>query len=64
MKIRITGTESECLGITNLFAEIAKNNNTISCLEISGLYPNRNSKNVYRVYIEVKYEEANNDNTI
>lgn len=58
MKIRITGTESECLGITNLFAEIAKNSNTISSLEISGRYPNRNSKNVYRVYIDVKYKES------
>lgn len=64
MKIRITGTKSECLGITNLFAEIAKNSNTISSLEISGQYPNRNSINVYRVYIDVKYEEANNDDII
>lgn len=58
MKIRITGIETECLSATNLFAEIAKNSNTISSLEISGLYPNRNSKNVYRVYIDVKYKET------
>lgn len=58
MKIRITGTELECLEIANLFAEIEKNQQSITSLEISRLYPNRNSKNVYRVYIDVKYKET------
>lgn len=64
MKIRITGTKSECLAISNLFAEITENNKNIKCFEINSLYPNRNSKDVYRIYINVEYEETNNDNTI
>lgn len=64
MKIRITGTKSECLAISNLFAEITENNKNIKCFEINGLYPNRNSKDVYRIYINVEYKEMNNDNTI
>lgn len=58
MKIRITGAKSECLAISNLFAEITENNKNIKSFEISGLYPNRNSKDVYRIYINVEYEET------
>ena len=55
MKIRVMGTRPECEQAQIYYNELAKNENVDYCT-VSPLYPNRGSKNMYRVYIDVAYK--------
>jgi hypothetical protein len=52
MKIRIMGTKEECTDISNFYKANDKLG-IFKSLQISALYPNRNSYNRLRVYIDV-----------
>lgn len=54
MKLRVMGTRSECEVAQGYYLALAKDSN-VKSVSVSELYPNRNSVNLFRVYIEVEY---------
>lgn len=54
MKIRVTGTASECAAAKDYYLALGEDEN-VKSVEVSRPYPNRDSVNVYRVYITVEY---------
>lgn len=52
MKIRIMGTQNECLQAKKYYEELAQSG-AVSYCSVSGLYANRGSTNVYRIYIDI-----------
>lgn len=54
MKIRIMGTRSECEIAQGYYSALEKDVN-VKCVTVSGLYPNRGSTTVFRVYVDVEY---------
>lgn len=54
MKIRIMGTEEELKVAKNYYSELSKEN-YVKSISISNFYPNRNSNNQYRFYIDIEY---------
>lgn len=52
MKIRIMGTSEECKKMQALFNSMSVLDG-VQSVSVSDLYPNRNSTNVYRVYIDI-----------
>lgn len=54
MKIRVWGTLEECNAAQDYYLALGENEN-VKSVEVSRPYPNRNSVNVYRVYITVEY---------
>lgn len=69
MKIRIMGTEEELKVAKNYYSELSKEN-YVKSISISNFYPNRNSFNICRLYIDIEYTneilltygEKNNEN--
>lgn len=57
MKIRIMGTREECEQARRYYSQFL-NSDMVSYCSISNLYPNRNSINQYRLYVDVS---SNND---
>lgn len=57
MKIRVTGTESECQAAREYYRDLEKENN-VKSVSISENYPNRGSNTIFRVYVEVEYYDA------
>ena len=53
IKVRISGTKEELTAISQRFKQMATQPQ-IRSMSISGLYANRNSTNVYRLYVEVE----------
>ena len=53
IKIRISGTKEELTAIAQRFKQLATQPQ-IRSMSISSLYANRNSANVYRLYVEVE----------
>ena len=67
MKIRIMGTKEECLQAQEYYNKFSEDNELVKYCSVSTLYPNRNSKNQYRVYIDIvcdNYVNAMNNNEI
>lgn len=60
MKIRVTGTASECAAAQDYYLALGENEN-VKSVEVSRPYPNRDSVNVYRVYITVEYYNLGDD---
>lgn len=54
MKIRIMGTKDECLRAGEYYRGLEQDENVKSVC-VSGLYQNRGSSTVFRVYIDVEY---------
>ena len=52
MKIRIMGTQEECEQARRYYSQFL-NSDIVSHCSISRLYPNRNSVNQYRMYIDI-----------
>ena len=55
MKIRVMGTRPECEQVQIYYNSLAKSDNVDYCT-VSDLYPNRGSKNMFRVYIDIAYK--------
>ena len=60
MKIRIMGTQEECEQARRYYSQFL-NSDMVNHCSISKLYPNRNSVNQYRIYVDVdsKYDFMN-----
>lgn len=54
MKIRVMGTKEECEQAQRYYLSLG-NTDGVKSVSISELYPNRNSFNIFRVYIDVEY---------
>ena len=54
MKIRVMGTKEECEQARRYYSALSGDEN-VKSVSISDLYPNRNSFNIFRVYIDVEY---------
>lgn len=54
MKIRITGTQDECILAQKYYNRFGLSED-ISYCSVSNLYPNRNSINQFRVYVDITY---------
>ena len=52
MKIRVMGTANECEVAKTYYLAIGKQEN-VKSVSVSKPYANRNSVNIYRLYIEV-----------
>ena len=52
MKIRIMGTQEECEQARHYYSQFL-NSDMVNHCSISKLYPNRNSYNQYRLYVDV-----------
>lgn len=52
MKIRIMGTQNECLQAKKFYENLS-GNGSVSYCSVSPLYANRGSTNVYRIYIDI-----------
>lgn len=59
MKIRITGTKQECEQAQDYYGNFGRNNELVKSCTASNLYPNRNSINQYRVYIDIECIDFN-----
>lgn len=55
MKIRITGTKDECILAQKYYLRFGESEDVSYC-SVSGLYPNRNSINQYRVYVDISFK--------
>ena len=62
MKIRIMGTEEELKVAKEYYSGLTKED-YIKSVTISDFYPNRNSYNQYRLYIEIEYKNLTNKTT-
>lgn len=60
MKIRVWGTIEECNAARDYYLALGKDEN-VKSVEVSRPYPNRDSVNVYRVYITVEYYNLGDD---
>lgn len=68
MQIRVMGTKQECEQAGNYYSKLAEDTELVSSCSISVLYPNRNSTNQYRIYIDITcknafYEQARQNNS-
>lgn len=54
MKIRVTGTASECEAAREYYLSLGEQEN-VKSVSVSKPYANRNSVNVYRLYVDVEY---------
>ncbi len=59
MKIRVTGTKQECEQAQQYYSKFGTNKEMVRSCSISILYPNRNSVNQYRVYIDIECNDFN-----
>lgn len=57
MKIRVTGTMSECQKAKDYYNSLRGQEN-VKSVSVSEFYPNRGSLELYRVYIEIEYYET------
>ncbi len=55
MKLRVMGTKDECQLAQTYYGGLERQDN-VKYVSVSGLYPNRGSNTLYRVYIEVCYK--------
>lgn len=64
MKIRIMGTREECEQAQRYYSQFL-NSDMVNHCSISRLYPNRNSVNQYRIYIDIssKFDFMNTTTT-
>ena len=56
MKIRIFGTEAECNLAQDYYKKL-ESRPEIRYVSVSRLYPNRGSDKLYRVYIDIEYNQ-------
>lgn len=56
MRIRVMGTEEECRQAQRYYRQFGRGDQVEYC-SVSELYPNRGSKNMYRVYIEISTKQ-------
>lgn len=54
MKIRVMGTEEELCSAVEYYRSL-ENEDFVKSVIISKLYPNRGSRTIYRLYIDVEY---------
>jgi len=57
LKIRIMGTKDECALAGKFFKELEQKP-SVKYASISGLYANRGSAKLYRLYVEIEYNET------
>lgn len=62
MNIRITGTEEELEVAKDYYQSLSKED-YVKTITISDFYPNRNSNNQYRLYVEIEYKDLINKTT-
>ncbi len=62
MNIRITGTEEELEVAKDYYQSLSKED-YVKAITISDFYPNRNSSNQYRLYIDIEYKNLTNKTT-
>lgn len=55
MKLRVMGTKDECVLAQKYYQALEEQDN-VKSVEVSGLYPNRGSNTIFRVYIEIAYK--------
>lgn len=58
MKVRLMGTKRECEIMQDFFRKNLQNGSGYS---VSGLYPNRGSTDMYRVYVEFNMPKNTTD---
>lgn len=56
MKIRITGTKTECEAAAEVYRQMETSSEVAYC-SVSKLYPCRESDKLYRIYIELVYNK-------
>lgn len=56
MKIRITGTKTECEAAAEVYRQMETDSEVAYC-SVSKLYPCRESDKLYRIYIELVYNK-------
>ncbi len=59
MKIRVTGTKDECEQAQVYYGKFGRDSELVKSCTVSNLYPNRNSVNQYRVYIDIECNDFN-----
>lgn len=56
MKVRIMGTKAECEMAQSYYKQYGVDNKDfVKSLSVSNLYSNRNTFNIYRVYVDIEY---------
>ena len=55
MKLRIMGTKDECKQAQRFFDKLGNSNIEVKYVSVSGLYSNRGSNQLFRVYIDIEY---------
>lgn len=56
MKIRVMGTVEELQVARDYYLEYARDPG-VKCVTVSQFYPNRGSRNVYRLYVDIEMYE-------
>ncbi len=56
MKIRVMGTADECKQAQDFYRRIGRQSNIRAC-SVSEPYPNRGSSGLYRVYVDIEYND-------
>lgn len=58
IKIRLSGTKEELIAIAYRLRKTVATSEQVKSMSISPLYANRNSVNIYRLYVDVELNAA------